>query len=143
MVFNNHGWGLRQMILCSAIIVIALLFVVFYSSRLMDGLGDVFHDSIIEDITYASIEESISTAALTYADTYYENEIGSGTITVTTTNLIQYDLLEQTDLITSSNDTCQGYVLLRKDEDNDLNAEPYIQCTSYETNNYQSWRVGE
>lgn len=142
MKLNNHGWGLRQMLIYCAIIFIAFLFAIYYVSSLTKDLGDAFKNSISDTITYTSIEENMENAAHTYMDKYYKNEIGSGTITITTDNLITHDILNENDFVTSNKDTCNGYVLVKK-ELNELQYKAYITCSNYETENYQSWRIGE
>ncbi len=142
MRMNNHGWGAKEMIFCSAIILIAFFFVVFYTSQLMEGLGDTFRQNITGNITYSSIEENVEKSALAYMSKYYKNEVGMGTITIKSSNLIQYGILKESDFVTSEKDSCYGYALVRRDGE-DLMAEPYITCSKYETDHYQSWRLGE
>ena len=143
MKLNKHGLGLKYLILYSAIFIIAILFIVFFSKQASEGLGDVFKSSIKGNVTYATIENNISEAALSYMKKYYKEEVGLGTITVTTDNLLKYQMINEIDLVTSENDNCKGYVLVKKNGDETLSTESYIQCKNYETKNYQSWRIGE
>ena len=131
------------MILCSAIILIALFFVVAFSTQLMREFGPSFKESITGKVTYATIERNINNATLSYMDKYYKNEIGTGTITILTDNLIEYNLLKDTDLVTSENDICSGYALVRKNNNEDLEVETFIKCKDYTTRNFQNWRMGE
>lgn len=142
MILNNHGLALKYLIIYSVILVLAFLFVVFFSRQMSSCLGDVFKESIKGNITYSSIEETMSEKALSYMKKYYKEEVGLGTITITTDNLLKFQMLNESDLVTSENDICKGYVLIRKNNGT-LDSESFIKCTKYETKNYQSWRIGE
>lgn len=143
MILNNHGLGLKQLILCGTILLLALFFVSFSISQLSNEFKDAFKNSITGSNTYSSIEENIRTSALFYMKEYYKSEIGFGTITVTTDKLIEYSILNNTDLEINSKDICKGYALVKKEKDFSLKTEAYITCKHYETENYQSWRLGE
>ncbi len=142
-LINKHGWALNQMILYGAILLVALFFVSFFASQLSDEFGDVFKNSITSGNTYSSIESDLSSAALTYMEKYYKSEIGLGTITVTTDNLMRYGILHEMDLEVGTKDSCEGYVLVKKEKEDTLKADAFITCAKYETENYQSWRLGE
>lgn len=143
MKLNNNGWCLNQMLLCSAIIGIALFFAVFFSMQLMDEFGESFKESITGKVTYATIERNIRNGALSYMEKYYKNEVGEGTISILTDNLIEYETLKESDLITSEKDVCKGYALVRKNNKNTLNVNAYILCNEYKTQEFKEWRMGE
>ncbi len=147
MKLNNNGWGLSEMIIFSAILIIALFFVVFYAFQFkrentIKPSTQTNNESIKENITYTSIENKIREATLTYMQKYYDDRI-SGTVTIPTSNLIYTHLLEDSDLITSDKDSCDGYALVYKKENQDYEIEAYIKCTNYKTNEFQNWRIGE
>lgn len=147
MKLNNNGWGLSEMIIFSAILIIALFFVVFYAFQFkrentIKTSTQTNNESIKENITYTSIENKIREATLTYMQKYYDDRI-SGTVTIPTSNLIYTHLLEDSDLITSDKDSCDGYALVYKKENQDYEIEAYIKCTNYKTNEFQNWRIGE
>lgn len=142
MVLNNHGWSTKQMILYCSILLIALFFAVFYSQRLMNAVGENFKENVTGKVTYSTVQRNVENAALLYIEKYYGNKIGNGTITVLTENLIDYNVLKENELITSDKDNCKGYALIKKNNKGVLIATPYIQCSDYITENYQSWRLG-
>lgn len=109
----------------------------------MNGFEDNFKEAFKVDNTYDSIERKIGSGALSYINKYYKKEIGTGTITILSDNLVEHNIIKEKDLITSSNDNCIGYALVRKDNKGDLEITPYINCSNYVTKDYQSWRVGE
>ncbi len=131
------------MILCCSVLLIALFFVVFFAMQFQKQFGDTFKESVTGKVTYSTIERNISNSALIYMREYYDNEIEHGTITITTNNLIEYEIMDEKDLFTSDNDVCTGYALVRKNKDNSLYSEAYITCQNYETKDFQQWRLGE
>lgn len=147
MKLNNRGWGLSDMIIFCAILIIALFFVVFYAFQFKkenstESIPETHSENIRETITYPSIENKIREATLAYMQKYYDGII-SGEVTIPTSNLIYNHLLEESDLITSDKDSCDGYALVYLKENQDYEIEAYIKCNNYRTNEYQSWRIGE
>lgn len=131
------------MLFLIAILLIALFFVAFFSNQLMGEFGDSFKESITGKVTYTTIERNMKEAALKYLDKYYENEIGAGTLTILSDSLIQYNLLQDTDFVTSEKDICKGYVLVKRDNDNSLITNAFIKCENYKSMDYQDWRIGD
>ncbi len=128
-----------MLVLC-AILLLFLVIAAFYSVQLYKSMGNNIKSSINDTITPNIIEEKIRSNALLYLEKYYDEEIGSGTISVTTNNLLNYKLIEDNDLIISNNDKCVGYALLRK-ENNNITSEPFIKCNDYKTIGFQEWRI--
>lgn len=142
MKLNNHGWGLNEMLILMAVLLSFLLVAIFFVIQLSNALGDTFQ-TMHGKVTYTDVEDTIKAAATSYINEFYEYEIGSGTITVTTENLIKYEILDASKLKpTDEKSSCKGYVLVSKDKEALLFA-PYITCDNYETKGYQSWRLGE
>lgn len=143
MKLNNHGWGLNQMLIYCGILFFFLLVAIFFIIQLSNSLGDALKGSLSDNVSYATVEENVKNSAVLYMNEYYKNEIGTGTITVTVDNLLKYKMLEESDLIPSDEKTsCKGYALVKK-ENSSIIVTPYISCLNYETNGYQSWRLGD
>lgn len=143
MKLNNHGWGLNQMLIYCAIILFFLMISVFFIIQLSNALGDTIKKNVINENTYSDIENIISSAAVDYIEKYYENDLSIGTVTVPTKNLLHYNLITESRLVTTpGNDECYGYALVKKEAD-ELTSHSYIKCSNYETNGFQSWRLGE
>lgn len=143
MKLDNHGWGLNQMLIYCAILLFFLLIAIFFIVQLSRSLGDTLKDAIAEVVTYSEVEENIKSAAKSYMEKYYHEEMGTGTITITADNLLKYDMLDEKSLTpTEEKKSCIGYALVKKDN-NEQKISSYIKCKDYETNNYQSWRLGE
>ena len=143
MKLNNRGWGLNQMLILCAILLMFLMVAVFFIVQLSDSLGDVFQESIVGGLSYTTVEENIEYATEDYMEKYYEYEIGTGTITVTVDNLLKYDMIKDINLKPGEEaDSCTGYSLVEKKKEK-LIINAYIKCSDYETDGYQAWRLGE
>lgn len=142
MKLNNHGFSLKEMLLCMAVLLIALFMATFFSMQLMGEFGASFKETLTGKVTYATVERNVKNAATQYIETYYDKEIGRGTITVLASNLIENGLLKKKDMTTTEKDTCSGYALVRKNGDT-LDVKPYITCKDYTTKDFQEWRMGE
>jgi ABC-type antimicrobial peptide transport system permease subunit len=140
MKLNNHGWGLNQMLIYCAILLFFLIIAVMLIIQLSSILSDI---NITDSVSYSEVEENVSSAAKIYMNKYYTNDVGTGTITITTDNLLKNNILSESDLTpTDESKTCTGYALVKNDTDG-LNISSYIKCSNYETNGYQSWRLGD
>lgn len=135
---NNSGFSLKSFILYSCILFGALLFAIYNTKTLAKQIS-----VSSKKITYPIIENSLKEATINYFKKYYKDEIGGGTITVTSSNLIKYHLLSESDMITEQKDSCKGYGLIHRNRTNEIEVESFIHCNSYETKGYQSWRLGE
>lgn len=142
MPLNNHGLSMKEMIIYSSIMLIALFFAVFFVMQLMGEFGESFKESVTGKVTYATVERNVEEATLLYIDKYYKEGIGNDTITVLTDNLVSYNIIKESNLITSDNDSCSGYALVRKSTNDYIVAESYIVCQNYITEDFQSWRMG-
>ena len=143
MKLNNHGWGLNQMIFYCGILLFFLLIAVFFIVQLSNSLGDIFKDAATGLVTYETIESNIGNATYTYLEKYYKEDIGTGTIVVTSSNLIKYKIIDESSLrMPEEKNNCKGYSLVKREE-GEIVVSPYIKCSNYETKGYQSWRLGD
>jgi hypothetical protein len=141
MKLNNRGWGLCQMIIYCAILFFFLMVAVVLIIQLSSILQNV---NIAGITTYSDIEDNVILAANNYIEKYYKEEIGTGTITITTDNMLNYKTIKETDLLPTEEDkACSGYALVKKNSDDTLNISSFIKCSNYETVGYQSWRLGD
>ena len=127
------------MLIFIAILLFFLLLIVFVSTQ----LSSVLENNDSSKVTYSDVEVNVKNATVTYVNDYYEDEVSSGTLTITTENLIKYGVLKENQLLPSDEkNSCKGYALVYKELE-ELVFEPYIKCTNYETRGYQGWRLGE
>lgn len=143
MKLDNHGWGLNQMLVWCAVLLFFLFIAIFCIVQLSNGLGDTIKNSVTNDVTYSMVEENIENASYLYMEKYYQEDLGTGTITITTDNLLKYNMIQSYALKpTDEDNACKGYSLVKKEND-DFVISAYISCSKYETTGYQSWRLGE
>lgn len=139
-MLNKNGWGYREFLIGGAVVLLALLFATFFIIRLYSNLPKL-NTFLADSVEYQDIEENVKTASLKYISNYYDEEIGSGVIVVSTVNLKKYNLIIDADLTqTSNNDLCNGYALV-KNNDGMISSEPFINCDKYQTSGYQEWRI--
>ncbi len=147
MKLNNHGWGLREMLLYCGLLLLFLAISVFFIIQASRSLEDISNDKddvkdIESQMSYLKIEENIRDATYLYINTYYKDKINIGTLKVSTDNLVKYNVLDLNDLKPDSESkNCKGYSLVRNDDA--IIVSSYIKCSNYETNGYQAWRLGE
>ena len=120
MKLNNHGWGLKEMLFFSAI----LLFFVLFVSVLINSLYSQL-DLSNNGSTYKDIENNLKIAARRYI----KNHADDDSEILTSDELIENKYLTSSKLKTS-NDTCEGYVMITDDY------EVFIHCNNYETEGY-------
>jgi hypothetical protein len=129
MRLNKHGWGLRQMLLLSGILIIFLIIAIYYIF--------VLYNSFSEDVTieeYYDMEEKLEDQARIYLNDYYDGTLTSDNLTITRSILREYNL--DVSLIDDNGDACSGYVIASKSK-GITNIDGYIKCNNYETKGYQ------
>lgn len=140
-MLNNHGWSIKEMLLYISILLIALFFSTFFILQLKEEFGESFKEMVTGKITYATIERNLEQASIQYIQKFYGENIGNSTIIVLSDNLVSYDILKESDLITSDKDICKGYALIRKSDYDYLDVQSYIICNQYKTKEFQDWRM--
>ena len=150
-MLNNHGWGMREMLIWSCVILIFLLIATYYVKSLYRGLSmsdkvetnEVYEE---EDDTkpteeidfdrYRRYEERMNNAAINYVKRYYSS-LNTGIASVELWDLtnggyieILYDQVDHS--------RCMGYANVWDNEDGELKASSYIKCPSYTTEGYVS-----
>lgn len=118
MKLNNKGFGLKEMIILSSILIFVLLFMAYYIIVLYKNFDDGAKGN------YAILENRIKNAAIKYVDEYEHSNI------VTLNELKTAEIL---DFFTDKNDNnCDGYVIVE-----DMTFTPYIKCPNYTTKGYR------
>lgn len=134
MKLNNRGWGIKEMLLLSAVLIfffgVAIYFIYMLYSSLDLGLND--DSNYIEIRQYEAIEEKIEEDALDYLlnEDYYVN-VGD--------KILLNELIKEgyIDFIYDPNTDglCEGYVVVKSIENSVVDA--FIKCDEYETNGYE------
>lgn len=151
MKLNNNGWGYREMVIYTCIILLALIFVAISISS--------FYDNLVEDInsdrtnqTNNTVVEENKPNSNTVDTTYYvqqENKLKNATIdymnrysydlnqnimTVSMETLVSLGFMETIYDQTGTN-KCSGYSNVYLYE-NDYGVVSYINCSNYVTLGY-------
>lgn len=129
MKLNKHGWGLREMIILSGILIIFLFIAIYYIFRMYDSFNQEV--SIKE---YYDMEEKLEEQAKIYVRDYYEAELSSEKIIIHRSILRNYGL--DVNLIDNKGDACSGYVIASKTK-GIIYTDAYIKCNDYMTNGYE------
>ena len=132
MKLNKKGWGLREMLVLSGILILFLCVAIYFIV--------VFYNSFEKDIThkyYETLETNLEQQASVYLHDYYDETLTSDKITITRSVLRSYDL--DIPLKDKNDNACSGYVVANKSMGK-TNIDAYIKCNKYETKGYEEWR---
>ena len=131
-MLNKHGWGLKEMLVLSGILILFLIIAIYYIFSLYQGLG-----LEVTDHYYTDLEERLENNARVYLDDSLEEAEESEGVTITRTVLRSYDL--DVLLEDSHGNSCSGYVIARKTHGEEY-IDAYISCDDYTTEGYEDWR---
>lgn len=127
-MLNKRGWGLREMILLSSVLIIFLFVAIFYIYTLYNNIGE----SMLVN-SYSNMERKLESQAEIYLSDYYDNPLTDTDITITRSVLKSHDL--DVSLVDSEGNSCSGYVLANK-----TRVKAYIKCDDYMTEGYRRSR---
>jgi len=151
MKLNNNGWGYRDMVIYTCIILLALFFVAISISSFYDNLvEDINSDrnnqnnnNVVEenkpnsnevDKNYYLLQESkLKEATLNYVNRY-SYDLDQNIMSVSMETLVSLGFMEQIYDQTGTN-KCSGYSNVYIYE-NDYGIVPYISCNNYVTLGY-------
>lgn len=128
-MLNKRGWGLKEMILLSGILVIFLVIAIYYVVSLYHGIGEEVTNS-----SYYELEERLENQAKIYLSDYYNIPLTSEKITISRAILRSYNL--DVSLIDSLGNACSGYVVAYKTM-GVTTVNGYIKCNDYQTVGYE------
>ena len=151
MKLGNGGWGYRDMIIYSSIIIIALVFVAVSVSNFYDSLpetktynpspntnqseekDDKPTDIIIDENYYTNLESKVRSATLDYVNTY-SYDMTDDILNVSVETLVSFDFLEP--IYSTNGKSCTGYSNVYMNNQGTYEIKPFINCGSYVTNGY-------
>ena len=150
MKLNNNGWGYRDMVIYTCIILLALFFVAMSINSFYDNLvEDINSDrnsqnnNVVEenkpysnevDKNYYLLQESkLKEATLNYVNKY-SYDLDQNIMSVSMETLVSLGFMEQIYDQTGTN-KCSGYSNVYIYE-NDYGIVPYISCNNYVTLGY-------
>ena len=132
IMLNKHGWGLREMLLLSGILLLFLIVAIYYIVTLYQEF-----DRDVTNNYYHNLEEQLEKNAEIYVRDYYDGTLNSEGIIITRSVLRTYDL--DISLVDKNNHACSGYVIARRTRGQD-SYQSYITCDDYTTDGYEDWR---
>lgn len=154
MKLNNNGWGYRDMIIYSSIIIIALVFVAVSISSFYDGLdiperptynpsGEVNSkeenedkptDIPVDENYYLNLEANVKSATLDYLNTY-SYDMSDEILNISVDTLVSFDFIEPLYDKSGAN-TCSGYSNVYVTSQGVYEIKPFISCGDYVTSGY-------
>lgn len=137
MKLNKRGWGMKEMIIFSLILLAFLLIAIVQIMRLYNGLTENNNSTTTQNTSHSSsatysyeeVESFVLNAGLDYYNEYYNSEED---VRITTDRMKKKGFLTSKELRPKGEKKeCSGYVHF-------IDGEPaaYIQCTNYVTQGY-------
>lgn len=145
MKLNNHGWGMREMIIYMCILILFLLFASYSvnslyasleSSKSTDDTSSIKENVQPVDLQYyRDLEYKLNNATFNYLLNIYNSS------TDVLDNKIDVKILEKNDFIDPlydqfGNNTCEGYSKFYQNEKGVFVVNSYVSCDNYETEGY-------
>lgn len=154
MTLNNHGWGMRDMIIYTCILILFLLFVAYSVSSLYDVIATPVENTndnqqpveespveeeevqplIIDLEYYENVEMRLKNATLEYLEAY-PTDLSLDILKLDLETLVNLGYIDKIYDQTGQN-TCIGYTNTYQDADNDYIVKAYISCFNYITDGY-------
>ena len=131
-MLNKHGWGLKEMLVLSGILILFLFVAIYYIYTLYQEMGRE-----VTTTYYHDLENDLEDSAQVYVEDYYDGSLNSDGITITRSTLRSYDL--DVTLRDKDGHVCSGYVIASRTHGEDI-YEAYISCPDYTTDGYEDWR---
>ena len=157
MKLNNHGWGIKELIIYLCILLSFLLIAMFFINSLYNDIEQTQKDTQKENLNQNNLYEKsneidIEEEQIEIDFNYYENleqqlynatlqylingEIPEDTkyTTINIKTLIKKGYIDN--LVDENNKFCEGYSNVAIDSINDYSIKSYIKCEEYTTDGY-------
>lgn len=141
MALNNHGWGLREMIIFVSILLLFLIIASIFVLRLYNSLnesinGDTNTNEVVDNVDknyyYHKESELLQSAQAYYDDVPFD--LDNGSVNVYLNELISGGYSKQI-VDENTGNYCNGYAKYFKNQ-NTVDIDVFIKCDSYETEGY-------
>lgn len=151
MKLDNRGWGLREMLIYSSILLLFLLIASFRMSALYNDINSTKDEpeTFVEEKNssekgssekssydlkyYYDYEDKMIQATREYLK-MHEYNVEVQTLKIDLSTLIDLDLIDKL-YDKDSNVRCEGYVMVTFESDKDV-IKPYLMCDDYVTKGY-------
>jgi len=130
MRLNNHGWGLKEMMILTAILVFFFGLALYFIYTLYNSLSNEFNSNSSNKEFYSSLEVGIEEATLLYLRSNYVNDNTKIDISLLTEDEYISEIVDS-----ETGNVCDGYVLVYDFSEKLVDA--YISCDNYETLGYE------
>lgn len=132
MKLNKHGWGLREMLILSGILILFLIIAIYFIYTMYNNF-----EGEINAGYYQGLEEKLENQAKVFISDYYVEPLSTDKVTITRSVLNSYNL--DVNLVDKDNNACSGYVTAYKSQGNEI-YKSYIKCPRYMTEGYEGWK---
>lgn len=131
MKLNNRGWGLREMLILSAVLIFFFCLAIYFIYLLYSSLElDLNNSDYVEVKQYEALEETIEKSAKEYLEDI--NQPLDIEIIIDAEDLINAGYME--DIIDPNSDNaCDAYVKVNANSD----IKAYIKCDEYITEGFE------
>lgn len=131
-MLNKHGWGLKEMLVLSGILLLFLIIAIYYIFTFYKEMGRE-----VTTTYYHDLEHDLEDSARVYVQDYYDGNLNSDGLTITRSLLRSYDL--DVTLRDRDGHVCSGYVIASRTQGEDT-YQAYISCPDYTTEGFEDWR---
>lgn len=154
MQLNNHGWGMRDMIIYTCVLILFLLLAAYLITALYDNISVEEKTSDNNSKVETPVEEEQQPSEIIIIDyKYYKDketavklatynylndvkpELTDNKIKIEIDTLIEKQYIEKI-YDASGTHTCQAYSTAYLDEHEEYIVSPYIKCENYTTEGY-------
>lgn len=145
-MLNNHGWGMRDMIIYLCILILFLLFASYSINTLYENIGnnnvvDKYGSSEESERAfdlqyYRDLEYELISATFDYLANYYADpSVVLHNTKINVQELVNHDFID--DLYDQfGNNVCEGYSIVDRNEKGNFVVKSYINCSNYKTEGY-------
>ena len=132
-MLNKHGWGLKEMLVLSGVLLLFLVIAIYYIYTMYQDL-----DFPVTVNYYEQLEERLEDNARVYLSDYYDGVLTSDGMVISRSDLRAYDL--DVLLEDPNGHACSGYVLASKTHGEEI-IDVYISCNDYTTAGFEDERI--
>lgn len=134
---NEHGWGMKTLIIISSIFLLALIGTAIAIKNISNSMksSDSSDSSSTTESSYTILEDELKKAGENYT-LYHETLINNSTDKI----LVSLDTLVEEGFINNiidpdSDSYCDGFVII----DTNKKVKSYLKCSLYKTSEYDIW----
>lgn len=132
MFLNKNGWGLKEMIVLSGVILLFLIVSIYYIATFTHSFAKETSNHY-----YYQLEDKLEEKALIYLEQHQDMVLTNTDVTITRNILKMYNL--DPSLIDLDGNACDGYAIASISHGK-VQVKGFVQCHEYQTKQYEEWR---